>query len=214
MSGGISATTIAAASMATAAVGAGISAYGAYQQGQAQAAAANYQAQVARNNAIIAKQNADAATAAGENQAEQSLMKTGMTVGAARAAAAANGLDPNSGSPLSLQTDTAKTGAVNALTIRNNAAWQAYGDQVQGMSQTAQAGLDQAQSGWDAQAGGMGAATSLLSGASAVSGKWADWQLKAGSGQPGTNPLLGPGWYGSQGQADQAAAAAGITWNT
>jgi hypothetical protein len=189
MSGGVSASTLMAASVAMSAIGTGMSIYGQQQQAAAQSAAANYQAQVARNNAIIARQNADAATQAGETQAEQALMKSGMTVGAARAAAAANGLDPNSGSPLSLQSDTAKTGELNALTIRNNAAWQAYGDQVNATSQTAQAGLDQAQAGWDTQAGNTSSMSSLLSGGSQVSGKWAQWQWQTGAGQGGNSPL-------------------------
>src|SRR5215469_15587994 len=106
----ISASTIAYASLAASALGAGVSAYGAQQSASAQQSALNYQAQVARNNATIAEQNAQAATQAGDVAAENKLIETGQRTASIRAAAGASGLDANTGSPLSLQETNQKLG--------------------------------------------------------------------------------------------------------
>jgi hypothetical protein len=63
-------------SMGLAAAGAGISAYGKYEAGQSTQAAMAYQAQVAQNNAAIAKQNATWDMQAGEAAANAQGLKT------------------------------------------------------------------------------------------------------------------------------------------
>jgi hypothetical protein len=174
MSGPTSAVAI--ASLAVGAVGAGVGAYGAIQSGEAQQAAANYQAQVARNNATIAGQNAAYATAAGNAQAEQSTMKTNAVVGAMMAGQAASGIDVGSGSALDTRTSQKEVGALEVGTIRNQAAWKAYGYQTQSMSDTAQAGLDTAQGSAAATAGDIGGVSSVLGGAASAGSKYAQWQ--------------------------------------
>lgn len=176
----IAAPILAYAAIATSVAAAGVSAYGAMQQGAAAQKAANYQSAVAQNNATIQKQNADTATQVGDVQAENKLMESGQHAASIRAAAGANGLDANTGTPLNLQSDTAKIGQVDAMTIRNNASRQAYGFQVQGMSDTAQSQLDIAQGQNASAAGTIGAFSSVLSGASSVSDKWAMYESKNG----------------------------------
>ncbi len=78
--------------------GAGISAFGAMETGQAQSEAAAYQAQVARNNATIAQQNANLQIQSGEVQASNQSMATRGAVGATKAGEAASGVDVNTGS--------------------------------------------------------------------------------------------------------------------
>jgi hypothetical protein len=168
-----------------------MAAYGSIQQGQAQQAAANYSAQVASNNAVIAGYNAKAATDAGTAAVTANQMKVASLEGAERASEASNGVDPNSGSPLDMQVSTAKVGELDSLTISNNAARTAYGYEVQGMSQTAQSALDTAQGANAATAGDIGAATSVMSSAASLSGKWAQYQLQAGSnGGTSPNPIM------------------------
>ena len=153
--------------------------YGAISSGQASQASANYQSQVAANNAQIANQNALYATAAGNAQAEQSRMKTNAIIGAQMAGQASSGIDTGSGSPLDVRTSQKEVGELDVLTIRNQAARQAYGYQTQSMSDTAQSGLDTAQGQFAATAGDIGGVSSILGGAASAGSKYASWQQVA-----------------------------------
>jgi hypothetical protein len=191
VSGGTSAVAI--ASLAVGVVGAGVAAYGQIQAGNAAQSAANYQAQVAANNAIIADQNARQATAAGNAQAEQSRMKTNNLVGAMMAGQASSGLDVGSGSPLDVRTSQKEVGELDVLTIRNNAARQAYGYQTQSMSSTAQSALDTLQGQNAAAAGDIGGVSSVLGGAASAGNKYADW-TKVASNAPNTGYVDSGTW--------------------
>jgi len=94
--------------------------------GAAQAQQANYMAQVARNNQTIAERNAALALQQGETQAMQRQQKTAQMIGSQRAALASQGADINSGSPLDVQTDTARAGAYDVANDRYNASLNAY----------------------------------------------------------------------------------------
>jgi hypothetical protein len=177
------------AALATAAIvasvaGAGVGAYGAISAGNAAQSAANYQGQVAANNAIIADQNAKAATAAGNAQAEQQRMKTNAIIGAQMAGQASSGLDTGSGSPLDVRTSTKELGELDVLTIRNNAARQAYGYQTQSSSFTAQGALDRLTGANAATAGDIGGISSILGGASSVGKKFADFKTSGAFNNP------------------------------
>src|SRR3569832_591090 len=116
-----------AAVSAVATVGGTVMYYmGQQQQASATAAAANYQAQVSRNNAIIAERNAQAIEQAGQTEEQNQRQKTAQLVGQARASMAANGIDTTSGTSLNVLGDTAKLGELDALTIRSNTARKAY----------------------------------------------------------------------------------------
>lgn len=138
---------------------------------EAQAAQQNYQAQVAENNKVIAEQNARVSAAAGEQQALNKSMETRAKVGGMIAAQAASGVDVNSGSALDVQTSEKQIGALDALTIRSNAAREAYGFMQQGQNFQAEADLNRMgaasniQAGKNAkQAGSMAATASILGG--------------------------------------------------
>lgn len=156
--------------------GAGVAAYGAYEQGQAGKKAGDYQAAVARNNSIIANQNADAAGRAGYAQAEAASMRTAQAVGRSKAIAGASGVNVDAGSPLAVQGDVARLGMLDALTIKSNAGRAAYGYKVQGMSYDAQGTLDQMMGKNSERAGELGATSSIIGGASSVSDKWLYYQ--------------------------------------
>ncbi len=79
---------------------------------------------------------------------------------------------------------------------RSNIARTVYAYQTQGANDTAQAQLDQAQSANASAAGGIGALTSIIGGASSLTGNWAKFnQISAFS--PNLN--LTPGGVGSTG---------------
>ena len=152
--------------------GAGISGIGAVEAGQATANAANYSAEVARNNATIANQNADYSIAAGQRKTADTSMKNAANIGRIRGAQAASGIDVNSGSAEDVQVGNRETGQLDSETVLNNSELQAYGYRSQSTGFTAQAGLDtmtaeQAPIGSDIGAGG-----SLLSNASSLGFKW------------------------------------------
>lgn len=94
------------------------------QAGEA-SAAANMQ------NAAISRMQAQDSLQRGEFESDQQRLKTTGAIGSQRAGFAGNGVDVNSGSASIVQEDTAALGELDALTIRNNAARQAWGYDVQ-----------------------------------------------------------------------------------
>ncbi len=168
------------AGIAASAVGTGVSMMAASQQAAAQQKALQYQAAVAQQQQQAAKQQADAERAAGDAQAQTALMKAGQEAATIRAVAGASGVDPNTGTPVALQSDTEKLGTLEALTIRWNAERRAYADEVTGTSAGAQSQLDLAAARNVGSAGTVNMFSSLLSGASSVSSKWAQYQKDYG----------------------------------
>ena len=189
MAGSTTATYIAAAGLALSAVGTGVGMIGQMQQASAQKAAADYSAKVAENNAIIAQQNAVRASQAGEQQAAMQQMKTRAAVGAMAAGQGASGVDVGSGSFGSVKESTTKLGMLDALTIRSNAARQAYGYETQATNFDNQATIDTA-TGENAQtAGYIGMGGGLLSGVGNAADRYGNFLNKGmnAGGTPGTN---------------------------
>jgi hypothetical protein len=155
-------------SLGIAAAGAGISAYGKYETGQSTQAAMAYQAQVASNNAIIAKRNAQWDMQAGEAAANAQGLKTRAQVGSAVAQTAAAGVATGVGSAAATVAGEREVGLINAMTIRSNSSREAYGQEVAATSDQAQAGLYGMEGSQAAEAGDLGAVGSLLSSA----GNW------------------------------------------
>jgi hypothetical protein len=161
-----------AAALALSAVSAGVSAYGAAESSAAQSQAANYQAQVALNNQKIADQNAQFALQQGAQEEAAKRQQSAQVISEQRAITAAAGIDPNQGSSMRIQGDTAALGELDAQTIRNNAARTAWGFQTQGANFGGQAALLQSQASDASSAGALGAFSSLIGGASSVANKW------------------------------------------
>lgn len=166
-------TFLAAAAPLLSAIGAGVSAVGTLENGM-------YQGQVAQNNALIAKQNAQYATEAGQEQAAITSMKGAAKSASVKAGLAANGVDVNSGSAVDVEAGERETNELDTETVFNNAELQAYG-------YTTQANNDEAQAQQDQTGAIFGAAGSLLSNASSIGGKW---------GQPSTASASGAGGGG------------------
>lgn len=194
-----------AASLVTGVAGTAMSYAASQQQAKAQESAANYNAQVAANNQIIAQQNAKQALQAGEAQEQQQRMKTAALIGSQRAAQAANGIQIDSGSALDVQSSAAELGELDALTIRSNASKTAYNYEAQAANYGSQAALDKAQAGWASQAGDIAGYSTLLTGASSLSSKWLlanQGGVLGSSTTLGSNAFQTPGWYSGKGYTD------------
>jgi hypothetical protein len=153
-------------------VGAGVSAGGSILGGIAQGNAASYQAQVAKNNAIVENQKAEYATQAGEAQAAATSLKGAAAGGKVKAAQAANNIDVNTGSAVDVQASQRELSKLDTETVLNNAELQAYGYRTQAVSDTATAGLEEAEAEQAPIGGYISAGGNLLSSASSIGFKW------------------------------------------
>jgi TolA-binding protein len=163
-------------SLALGALGTGASAIGQGQQAAAQAGQANYMAQVARNNQIIAQRNATLDQQQGQVQEDRQRLKTAQLLGSQRAALAAQGGDVNAGSDLDILGDTARAGESDAQTIHYNAMLQAYGHQLEAGAAGGQANLYSTNAANTMANLPFGIGSSLLGGASSLSGRWAGYR--------------------------------------
>lgn len=143
------------------------SARGAYVQSKAARGQSRYQAGVARNNATMAEYAAADAIARGGEAANRSNQQYRQLRGRQVAAMAANGIDiGGSGSALNILEDTDVMASIDATTIRNNAARQAWGYQVEGQNYRTSAGMYDATA--DAENPLLSAGTSLLGSAAQI----------------------------------------------
>lgn len=177
MNGFGSAGQAAAASLVWGGVGTGISAVGDISSAAGQAQQYNYMAQVAANNAQIMRSNQDAAASAGSFQESSAKLQTGQTVGAQRAAQSADGIDVNVGSPAAVRDSTENLGALDAALLHYNTARQVLGLQTEEQNYTAQSELDKRAAKNSLLAGAAKAASTIISGASSLSGKAAAYKL-------------------------------------
>lgn len=140
------------------------SAYGAYQQGQSSKDLANYNAQVDQNNAKAKQYAAEDASRRGGIAEDAHRAKVRQMLGTQRATMAANGGDLTDQSSMNILSDTARYGELDALTLRSNAAREAWGLNVQADNDLAQAAGSRFQGRAAARAGTMSAAGTLLNG--------------------------------------------------
>ena len=113
---------------------------GSLLQAKGQTEDASYQAGLMKQNADFKNRTADETINAGDTAADWQRVKAGQAIGTQRSVQAANGIDVNSGSSAQLQDDTAMLGELDALTIQNNAAREAYGYRVQAQQDISNAG--------------------------------------------------------------------------
>jgi len=140
----------------------------AVQQGNAAAASATYNAQVATMNAEIMDKNARDAIERGKIEEQQKRFEIAALTGRQRAAMAANGVDLSFGSPLDTIVDTAMLGELDALTIRSNAAREAYDYKVAGANNRADAALSTANAKSSKTGGYLSAFGTILGGGSEI----------------------------------------------
>lgn len=145
------------------------------QAGIATREAAESEAQLSDFNASVA--DAQAQDAVQRGQDEESRYRTGVRdlIGSQRAGYAASGVAVEFGSAVDVQADAAFLGELDALTIRNNAAREAWGMKVQAVDLRKRAEI-QRKTGAMAEATGreqqkaarIGAATTLVAGAGSL----------------------------------------------
>ena len=152
--------------------GAGVSAAGTVYSGMATGDAASYQAEVARNNSLIAEQNAKYASEAGTAQATAVSLKGAAKMGKIKTAQAANNIDVNTGSAVDVRASEREAGVLDTATVLSNAELEAYGYRTAATGYTAEAGLLGTQAEEAPIGAGIGATGSLLSGVSAVGFKF------------------------------------------
>jgi hypothetical protein len=140
----VAAPAMAAISLAATAASTVVGFMGSMQQGRAAQAQANYQAAVSRNNAQIAEWQAQDAIKRGQEEEDQHRRKVSQVIGAQRAGFGASGFDLGDATTIDILGDTAAMGEYDALTIRSNAAREAWGYRVQGSNYMAEAGLQTA----------------------------------------------------------------------
>lgn len=142
------------AGVAASVAGSAVSAASAIDQGQKARTQANMTADAQKNTAISVENQA-AAVASNEK------MKARRIEASQVAAAGAGGVSPSTGTPLTVETQTAEFGELNSLQIINNAQRTAWGYNTE--ANITQFGGEQTQDASYLQAGG-----SLLGGASSA----------------------------------------------
>lgn len=165
--------------------GMGMQAVGAYGNSRATKNAMGAQAQVQRNNAIIAGWQAQDALARGDRAASRVRSQGRQLQGRQRAAMAANGVDISTGSALEILKDTEFFTEMDATTAKDNAAREAWAIRNQAAGFTADANLLQARG--DAESPMFAAATSLLGSAGRVASSW--YSPTAGAPRAGRTPI-------------------------
>jgi hypothetical protein len=176
-------TTLAVASLAMTAVSTGVGFIGQMNQQAAAGAQSNYLAQMAQRNQQIYDMQAKDATDRGQVQEDRQREKTAQILGTQRAALASQGTDL-AGSPTDILADTRTAGELDALTIRSNAAKEAWGYKVQAANAGAEASMRSS-----FQPSYLGAGASLLAGASGIADKWSRFKYSAG-GSAGADPYV------------------------
>lgn len=142
----------------------------------AQASQSRYAAAVARNNAIIAEQNAIRSISVGESQAAAKGLEGASLLGKQKVAQAASGIDVGVGTAVSARQSTAELGRLDQLMIMNDAQQRAYNFRAQKMNYEAEAQLRDMQASYAQKAGIIGGIGTLIGTASSVSDKWMGYQ--------------------------------------
>jgi len=151
ITGATAATTGLSAASILGLVGTGLNAIGQIQAGQAQQDAANYNAQIARQNAVLARQQA-------EEEERRFRVTSRKELGAMRTGYGASGVTLE-GSPMDILEDAAYIAEIDALTIRQ-------GGRQKAMSYTNQARLDKLRGKTQKKQAYFGAASTALMGGS------------------------------------------------
>lgn len=109
----------------------GAAAAGAVSQSSALRTQGKYESSQAATNATMAEMQAEDARNRGEVAAQDKAKQAGQLLGSQRAGLAAQGVALDSGSAANIQKDTEAMSELDQLTIRNNAAREAFGFKIQ-----------------------------------------------------------------------------------
>jgi len=135
-----------------------------HQQAGAVLAQGQYAKRIADFNANLDEQQAADAITRGATAEHQSRVATKQIIGAQRASYAAQGIDANIDTASDIQAETAGLGELDALTIRNNAAREAYGYDVRASNSRMQGVMDMTTARGEASSLNASAWNTLLTG--------------------------------------------------
>jgi hypothetical protein len=141
-------------------------------KGQAESNMYNFQAGIAQMRAKVATQNAEWARQSGEENALISGLRSRFQIGQIKAGQGASNIAVGSGSPAAVRAGQTEMAQLDESIIRTNAARRAFGQEVEAAADTAQAGAYRVAADTSITAGEIGAAGSILGGATGVSSKW------------------------------------------
>ncbi len=173
--------SIAAAGLGLSMFGTLASFAGQRQQAQATQGSTQFNAQVARNNATLARQQAGQAHAVGKVEAAKEALRARQEIGQARASSAGRGVLVSGESEAQGVEDIRNRAGVDVATIRTNAARESLGFITQGANFDAQGGLILAEGSNRASAINSQATASLLVGAGSVATKWNAYRTGTGA---------------------------------
>jgi hypothetical protein len=105
--------------------------YSQHQAAKGAKAMGEYEGKILETNARYADEQAEDALARGKEEEDRHKAAVRMLIGSQRTAIAAQGIELGSGSALDLQLEAEGLGALDALTIRNNARRESFGYKVQ-----------------------------------------------------------------------------------
>lgn len=143
---------------------------GAYNTAKTTQQAYDYQAKVSANNAKIAEWQAQDAIERGQKAEQTQRLKVAQLRSSQRAGFAARGVALDEGSPLSILQDTDFMGELDANTIRDNTAREAWAYRNQATNYSSDSSMLSARAGAGSP---MGAAFgTLLTGAGSVASSW------------------------------------------
>ncbi len=147
-----------------------------YQQGKAQKYQYRANERIAEVNSRIAEMQARDALKRGHETEARSRQGTKKLRGSQRASIAAQGIRTDFGSAQDIQQETEDIGELDALTIRNNAAREAFDYRSQGGDFTMQALEAGTRGRMASSTGAFGATQTLLTGGIRALGYYKEWQ--------------------------------------
>lgn len=142
------------------------------QQAGAIKAESEFRSQQQETNSRLGEIQAKDVEARGLKESEETLRKAKTLIGRQRAALAAQGIEIGTGSALDIQLETAEFGALDALTIKNNAFREATGHRIEAIEAGGRAGFTrisgERRAGSTLLAGGLTAAGDIASGVARI----------------------------------------------
>jgi hypothetical protein len=149
-----------------------LGAFGAEQQGSAQAAMYQYKSGIALMQAQVSKQNAEWDIYSGDVSAEEGGLRAAQSIANTKVQQAASGFDVNKGTAASVRASQTAAAQFDQTMTRFNASKAAYGEEVKAASETAESNLDQFSAANAKTAANISAFGSILGGVTGVATKW------------------------------------------
>lgn len=140
--------------------------------GQSASKADYYRAAIADRNAEQYDKAAERVVEGGMIASDAVGLKGAQTVGKIKVAQAANNVDVNTGSAVSVRAAAARAGKLDQDTVLSNSQLQGYGYRVRGASERANAALSAAEAEDKKRGSALAAAGTIIGGASALPFSW------------------------------------------